>query len=120
MDLIYKECVKYGIGCARKWCVDVDIESIGKGAYVINKWLQATKAITGASVFDPKELYKMTVENVKVHLQLLIDFSFITWGMIDNAINDADSMCVHAIRNSKLLDINILNHGIMMKLNEVK
>ena len=50
------------IDYARKIFVDVDVENTGRGAYAINKGLQATKAFTTASVFDPTLLCKMSLD----------------------------------------------------------
>ena len=85
-----KNCVAPGIEYARKRFVDVGIVNRGRGSYEINKGLQATKAFIGASIFDPTFLCKMSLEEVKAHLKLLINFNFVTEEMVNDAITDAD------------------------------
>ena len=84
------------------------------------KMIEAPKAFTAASVFDPTHLCQMSLDKVKAHLKLLINFNFITQYMIDGAIKDANTMLTYAIMNKVLPDINMLDHRIMMKMNEVK
>lgn len=62
----------------------------------------------------------MPLEEVKAHLKLLINFNFVTKEMIDDAINDADYVHAYVSRNNTLPHINIYDHRIMMKMNEVK
>ena len=115
-----KECVQPGIEYARKRFVDVDVVNTGRGSYEVNKGLQVSTAFIGASVFDPTILCKMSVDEVKAHLKSLKHFNFVTNEMIDDAINDAEYVHAYVLRNNTLPQINIHDHRIMMKMNEVK
>ena len=98
----------------------MDVVNTGRGSYEVNKGLQASTAFIGASVFDPTILCKMSVDEVKAHLKSLKHFNFVTNEMIDDAINDAEYVHAYVLRNNTLPKINIHDHRIMMKMNEVK
>jgi len=115
-----KQCIQLGIEYARRRFMDIDIENRGRGTYEINKGLQASKAFIGASVFDPTILCKMSLEEVKASLRLLTNFNFVTDEMINDAIKDADYVHAYVLRNNTLPNINLTDHRIMMRMNEVK
>ena len=59
-----KEVVKPGLEYAIKRFIDVEVENTGRGAFAINKGLQATKAFTGATIFNPQVIVTMDREHV--------------------------------------------------------
>ena len=62
----------------------------------------------------------MSLEEVKAHLKLLINFNFVTEEMVNDAINDTDYVHAYVLRNNNLSETNLHDHRIMMKMNEVK
>ena len=115
-----KDSIKTGLDYARKRFIDVSVNNIGRGSYEIKKGLQTTKAFNGAQVFDPSFCYKMTLYEVKAHLDLLINFNFVSQETIDATKKDAEIMHAYMIRNHTLPDVNIMDHRVMMKGNEIK
>ena len=61
----------------------VDVENRGRGAFAINKGLKATQAVTTAAIFNPEELAKMILDEVKLYLQELVNFYFVTKEITD-------------------------------------
>ena len=62
----------------------------------------------------------MSLEEIKANIRLLINFNFVTEEMINDAVKDADYVHAYVLRNNTLPSINLPDHRIMMKMNEVK
>lgn len=58
-----KELVKPGLKYENKRFVDVEVENTERGAFAINKGLKATKAFTGATIFNPQVIATMDREH---------------------------------------------------------
>ena len=115
-----KEVVKPGLEYAMKRFIDVKVENTGKGAFAINKGLQATKAFTGATIFNPQVIATMDREQVISYLKALLHFDFVTEDMVNDAILECDLVLNHAKQNPNLPDICVKDHSTMQKANSIK
>ena len=57
---------------------------------------------------------------LKLILIFLINFNFVSQETIDATKKDAEIMHAYMIRNHTLPDVNIMDHRVMMKGNEIK
>ena len=115
-----KKVVKPGLEYAKKRFIDVEVENTGRGAFAINKGLQATKAFNGATIFNPEVIATMDTEHVISHLKALLHFDFVTEDMVDDAILECDLVLNHAKQHPNLPDVCVKDHSTMQKTNVIK
>ena len=73
-----KTVAKQGIYYAKRHFNDTDVLNTGQGSHQIKKGLTATKAFSGASVFDTTQLKDMSIVEFHMHPQSLSNFFFLS------------------------------------------